>query len=70
MENAYTFGMFVCNQTLRYTEQAKHLEQRHRKQLNYLRREVERLGQDLRTSQASLSSTQTDLDDKQNGMVL
>ncbi|CAL8283350.1 unnamed protein product [Boreogadus saida] len=45
MEHAYTFGMMVCNQTIRYTEQAKHSEKVHRKQLEYLRREVERLGQ-------------------------
>ncbi|CAL8319597.1 unnamed protein product [Arctogadus glacialis] len=66
MEHAYTFGMMVCNQTIRYTEQAKHSEKVHRKQLEYLRREVERLGQDLRTSQASLSATQTDQDATQN----
>ncbi|CAL8386194.1 unnamed protein product [Boreogadus saida] len=66
MEHAYTFGMMVCNQTIRYTEQAKHSEKVHRNQLEYLRREVERLGQDLRTSQASLSSMQTDLDATQN----
>ncbi|CAL8283342.1 unnamed protein product [Boreogadus saida] len=45
MEHACTFGMMVCNQTIRYTEQAKHSEKVHRKQLEYLRREVERLGQ-------------------------
>ncbi|CAL8311097.1 unnamed protein product [Gadus morhua 'NCC'] len=48
MEHAYTFGMMVCNQTICYTEQAKHSEARekvHRKQLEFLRREVERLGQ-------------------------
>ena len=84
MEHAYTFGMMVCKQTICYTEQAKHSEARekvHRKQLDFLRREVERLGQtavengktidklgqDLRTSQASLSVTQTDLDATQNG---
>ncbi|CAL8254473.1 unnamed protein product [Boreogadus saida] len=79
MEHAYTFGMMVCKQTVCYTEQAKYFEARekvHRKQLEFLRREVERLGQtavengktinqlglDLGTSQASLSATQTDLD--------
>ena len=55
-------------------------EKVHRKQLEFLRREVERLGQtavengktidklgqDLRTSQASLSATETDLDATQN----
>ena len=67
MEHAYTFGVLVCDQTIRYTEKAKHTENVHRQQLACLRRENERLGQDLRTSQASLSVTQTDLDATQNG---
>jgi hypothetical protein len=70
MEHAYAFGVLVCDQTIRYTaftEKAKHTENVHRQQLQCLRREVERLGQDLRTSQASLSVTQTDLDATQNG---
>ncbi|CAL8234747.1 unnamed protein product [Arctogadus glacialis] len=66
MQHAYNFGMMVCNQTIRYTEEAKHSEKVHRKQRESWRREVEGLRQDLRTSQASLSSTQTDLDATQN----
>ena len=68
MDHAYKFGTLVCKHTIRYTEREKYFEGRekaHHKQVEFLRREVERLGEvihqlgldlDLETSQASLSS--------------
>ncbi|CAL8311094.1 unnamed protein product [Gadus morhua 'NCC'] len=69
MDHAYKFGTLVCKQTIRYTER----EKVHQKQVEFLRREVERLGEiilqlglDRATSQASLSAMQTDLNVTQN----
>ncbi|CAL8395161.1 unnamed protein product [Boreogadus saida] len=80
MDHAYKFGTPVCKQTIRYTEREKYFEGReklHQKQVKFLRREVERLGEaavenakiidqlglDLATSQTDLNVTQNELDD-------
>ena len=62
--------MLVCEKTIHYTERQK----AHTKQVEFLRREVERRGKiihqlelDLAASEASLSASQTNLDATQNG---
>ena len=69
MDHAYWFGMLVCEKTIHYTER----EKAHIKQVEFLRREVERRGKiihqlelDLAASEASLSALQTNLDATQN----